>query len=143
MNVDNASSNADSACLKHDIADIKLMLKNVSSQKKLKRNQEKASYAETVRNRSSIAWQELKIMNDRMLINCRRRTFKYSGGNYHHHESGKFWRFLGGERCILEGWSWISMLFKMTFLTTFISIIKLYNQIWQNYFILILWIHLK
>ena len=38
-----------------------------------------------------------------------------------------------GERFILEGWSWISMLFKMTFLITFISIIKLYNKIWQNY----------
>ena len=32
------------------------------------------------------------------------------------------------------------MLFKMTFLTTFISIIKLYDQIWQNYFIKLLWI---
>ena len=49
-------------------------------------------------------------------------------------EYEKFWRLLGGERCILESWSWRSMLFKMTFLTTFISIIKLYDQIWQNYF---------
>ena len=36
-------------------------------------------------------------------------------------ESGKFWRLLGRERCILEGWSWKLMLFKMTFLTIFIS----------------------
>ena len=49
------------------------------------------------------------------------------------YESGIFWRLLGGERCILEGWLWRSMLFKMTFLTTFISIIKLYSQIWQNF----------
>ena len=44
----------------------------------------------------------------------------------------KFWRLQGGKRCILEGWSWKSMLFKMTFLITFISIIKLCNQIWQS-----------
>ena len=44
-------------------------------------------------------------------------------------ESGKFWRLLEGEWCILEDLSWIPMLFKMTFLTTFISIIKLYNSI--------------
>ena len=47
-------------------------------------------------------------------------------------ESRKFWRLLGGERCILKGWSWRSMLFKITFLTTSISIIKLYDQIWLN-----------
>ena len=47
-------------------------------------------------------------------------------------ESGKCWWLLGGERCILEGWSWTPMLFKMTFLITFISIIKLCNQIWQS-----------
>ena len=42
LNVDNASSNADTACVKHGISDIKLMLKNVSSQEKLERNQEEA-----------------------------------------------------------------------------------------------------
>ena len=47
-------------------------------------------------------------------------------------ESGKCWRLLGGERCIPEGWSWRSMLFKMTFLITFIPIIKMCNQIWQS-----------
>ena len=46
-------------------------------------------------------------------------------------KSGKFWRLLEGEQCILEGWSWISMLFKMTFLTTFILIKTLYHQIWN------------
>ena len=50
---------------------------------------------------------------------------------------------LGGEQCILEGWSWISMLFKMTFLTTFISIIKLYNQICQIFIFLNLMNKLK
>ena len=40
-------------------------------------------------------------------------------------ESGTFWRLLGGEYYILEN----------NFLTTFISIIKLYHQIWQNYFL--------
>ena len=44
-----------------------------------------------------------------------------------------FWRLLGGERYILIGRSWRSMLLKITFLTTFISIVKLCNQIWQNY----------
>ena len=44
----------------------------------------------------------------------------------------------GGERCILKGWSWIWMLFKLTFLTTFIWIIWLYDQIWQNYFIFVI-----
>ena len=44
-------------------------------------------------------------------------------------ESRKFCRLLGGERCILKRWSWRSMLFKMTFLTTFISIIMLYDKI--------------
>ena len=53
LNVDNALSNADSARVKHDISDIKLMLKNLSSQDKLERNQEEASHTETVRNRSS------------------------------------------------------------------------------------------
>ena len=43
--------------------------------------------------------------------------------------SGKFWQLLGGEWCILKGWSWRSILFKITFLTAFIPIIKLYNQI--------------
>jgi len=47
-------------------------------------------------------------------------------------EYGKCWRLLGGERCILEDWSWKTILFKMTFLITFISIIKLCNQIWQS-----------
>ena len=54
LNVDKASSNADSSCVKHDISDIKLMLKNLPSQEKLKRKQEDASYAEIVRNRSSL-----------------------------------------------------------------------------------------
>ena len=45
---------------------------------------------------------------------------------------GESWK---GERCILKGWSWKLMLFKMTFLTTFISIIKLNNQIWQIFFL--------
>ena len=49
-------------------------------------------------------------------------------------KSQKFWWLLGGERCIQECWLRKSMLFKMTFLTTFISIIKLYNQIWWNFF---------
>ena len=44
-------------------------------------------------------------------------------------ESGKFCRLLGGEWCNFKGWSWGSILFKITYLTTFISIIKLYNQI--------------
>ena len=44
-------------------------------------------------------------------------------------ESEIFWRHLEGERCILHGWSWISILFRITFLTTFILIIKLYNSI--------------
>ena len=39
-----------------------------------------------------------------------------------------FWRLLRGERCIMKGWSWRSI-FKITFLTTFIFIIKLYDQI--------------
>ena len=43
-------------------------------------------------------------------------------------ESAIFWQLLEGERYILEGWSWISILFKMTFLITFIWIIKLYNS---------------
>ena len=38
FNVDNASSNADSACVKHDTSYIKLILRNVSSQEKLERN---------------------------------------------------------------------------------------------------------
>ena len=54
LKVDSASYNADSACVKHDISDIKLMLKNLPSQEKLKRKQEDASYAEIVRNRSSL-----------------------------------------------------------------------------------------
>ena len=41
-------------CVKHDISDIKLMLENISSQEKLERNQEETSYAETVKNRSSL-----------------------------------------------------------------------------------------
>ena len=48
----------------------------------------------------------------------------------------RIWKILatpGGERCILEGWSWKSMLFKMTFLKKIISIIKLCNQIWQKF----------
>ena len=54
-------------------------------------------------------------------------------------ESGKFWRRLSKlwRRCILKGWSWRLMLFLITYLTTFISIIKLYNQIWQNYIFVI------
>ena len=59
LNVDITSLNADNACVKNYISDIKLMLKNVSSQEMLERNQEEASYAETVRNRSSLdimAW---------------------------------------------------------------------------------------
>ena len=44
---------------------------------------------------------------------------------------GNSWR---GERWILEGWSCSLKLFKMTFLTTFTSIIKLYDQIWQKCF---------
>ena len=35
LNVDNASSNADSACVKHDFSGIKLMLKTLSSQEML------------------------------------------------------------------------------------------------------------
>ena len=35
------------------------------------------------------------------------------------------------------------MLLKMTFLTTFISIIKLYDQIWQIYFFKLLWLNWK
>ena len=58
-------------------------------------------------------------------------------------ESGNFWRLLEGEWCILEGWSWKSMLFKMLVLTTFIPIIRLYNQIWQNYIFLNLMNKLK
>ena len=54
LNIDNALSNADRVCVKHDISDIKLLFKNVSSQEKLERNQEETSYAETVRNRSSL-----------------------------------------------------------------------------------------
>ena len=56
--------------------------------------------------------------------------------NFEFFESGKFWRSLRGERCILKGWSWRLMLFKITFLTTFISFIKLYvyDQIWHKYF---------
>ena len=46
-------------------------------------------------------------------------------------ESGKFWRFLGRERWILESWPWRSMLFEMKFRTTLISNIQLYDQIWQ------------
>ena len=46
-------------------------------------------------------------------------------------ESGKFWRLLGGERCILKGWSWRSILLKIPYLTTFISTKTLYNQIWN------------
>ena len=34
------TKNSDSACVKHDISDIKLMLKNSSAQEKLERNQE-------------------------------------------------------------------------------------------------------
>ena len=45
--------------------------------------------------------------------------------------------WLGGERCILENESLRSMLFKMAFLATLISIIKLYDQIWLNYFFVI------
>ena len=55
-------------------------------------------------------------------------------------ESENFWRLLGREKCILDSWLWRSMLFKMSFPTTFISIIKLYDQIWQKYFIKLLWI---
>ena len=43
----------------------------------------------------------------------------------------KFWRLLGGERCILKGWSWRSILFKTPYLTTFISTKTLYNQMWN------------
>ena len=46
-------------------------------------------------------------------------------------ESGKFWRLLGGEGCILKGWSWRSILLKIPYLTTFISTKTLYNQIWN------------
>ena len=51
-------------------------------------------------------------------------------------ESEFFWRLLEGERCILEGWSWKSILFIMTFLITFISNIKLYNSIIKLFSIL-------
>ena len=44
MLITNCLSNADSAWVKH-ISDIKLMLKNVSSQEELGKNQEEASYA--------------------------------------------------------------------------------------------------
>ena len=54
LNIDNALSNADRACVKHDISDIKLILKNVSSQEKFERNKEEASHAEIVRNMSSL-----------------------------------------------------------------------------------------
>ena len=54
FNVDNASSNADSACVEHDISDIKIMLEKLSSQGKLEQSQEEAFYAETVRNRPSL-----------------------------------------------------------------------------------------
>ena len=54
LKIDNASSNANSVCLKRDISGINLILKNVSSQEELERNQEEAYYAETVRNRSSL-----------------------------------------------------------------------------------------
>ena len=54
FNVENASSNADSACVKDDVSYIKLMFKNWSSLEKLERNQEETSHAETVRNRSSL-----------------------------------------------------------------------------------------
>ena len=37
LNVDNASSNADSVWVKHDISDIKLMLDNLLSQEKLEK----------------------------------------------------------------------------------------------------------
>ena len=46
-------------------------------------------------------------------------------------KSWKLWRLLEGEWCILEGWLRNSMLFKMTFLTTFVSIKTLYDQIWN------------
>ena len=46
----------------------------------------------------------------------------------------QIWKILANPGGILEGWSWKSMLFKITFLKSFISIIKLYDQIWQNYF---------
>ena len=35
MNIDNISCNADSACVKYDISDINLMVKNWLSQKKV------------------------------------------------------------------------------------------------------------
>ena len=38
VDVDYASSNADSACVKHDISDIKLMLQKLSSQEKIEIN---------------------------------------------------------------------------------------------------------
>ena len=57
-------TNADSACVKHDISDMKLMHKDFSSQEKLKRNQEEASNTETCL--YWITWQELNIMNDTM-----------------------------------------------------------------------------
>ena len=53
LNVDNEPSNADTSCVKHGISDIKLMLKNLSSQEKLESNQE-ASFSETVRNSFSL-----------------------------------------------------------------------------------------
>ena len=46
-------------------------------------------------------------------------------------ESWKFWRLLEGEKCILKGWSCKSMLFKITFLTTLISIKTFYDKIWN------------
>ena len=58
VNVENASSNIDNACVKQDISDIKLMLQNSQNnvQKKLDRSQDEASYAETARNGSSRDW---------------------------------------------------------------------------------------
>ena len=66
VNVDNASSNIDNACVKQDISDIKLMLQNSQYvQKKLDRNQDKVSYADTARNGSSRDWAGKSGNNER------------------------------------------------------------------------------
>ena len=46
----------------------------------------------------------------------------------------QLWRILEGERCTLANWSLRSKLFKMTFLTTFISTSTMYNQNWKRWF---------
>lgn len=66
VNVDNASSIIDNACVKQDISDIKLMLQNSQYvQKKLDRNQDKVSYADTARNGSSRDWAGKSGINER------------------------------------------------------------------------------